>query len=250
MGRKAVEEKAAGAPEWIVTFSDMITLLLTFFVLLQSMAKVQVDQHKFETGQRALKTAFADAGISMANVSISDGAEFEHPKPEYPAEEGKDEPENRAIDSHTEMLRRILMDIERMAKITPSPIDGVNKTILPTSIHFQPEQDILSNEAITYLDYHCQQFESSLGNQESTVFVLGIATAEDSEKKQWMMSAKRAAAVAEFIRSKRPKDAQWHIYSWGAGPGGDWVGHDGLVGNETEIVIALMANSNPASKNN
>jgi flagellar motor protein MotB len=244
MGRRAAEEKAAGSPEWIVTFSDMITLLLTFFVLLQSMAKVQVDKHKFETGQAALKNTFADAGISGPGVEAHDGMEFDYPKPEYAAEEGQDEPENRAIDARTEMLRRIVMDIERMAKITPSPIDGVNKTILPTGIHFQPGQDALDDETNSYLNNFCQQIEITMADQEGTIFVLGIAAAEESEKKQWIMSAKRAAAVAEFIRSKRPKDAKWHLYSWGAGPGGDWVGQNGLVGNETEIVIAIMSNKN------
>ena len=33
-GKKPEEDDAAGAPEWMVTFSDCMTLLLTFFVLL------------------------------------------------------------------------------------------------------------------------------------------------------------------------------------------------------------------------
>ena len=36
--RKAEEEPQAGAPEWMITFSDCMTLLLTFFVLLLSFA--------------------------------------------------------------------------------------------------------------------------------------------------------------------------------------------------------------------
>jgi chemotaxis protein MotB len=35
-GKKPEEDDAAGAPEWMVTFSDCMTLLLTFFVLLLS----------------------------------------------------------------------------------------------------------------------------------------------------------------------------------------------------------------------
>ncbi|MGD9849505.1 MAG: flagellar motor protein MotB, partial [Desulfuromonas sp.] len=33
MARKQ-KKKSGGAPEWMVTYSDMVTLLLTFFVLL------------------------------------------------------------------------------------------------------------------------------------------------------------------------------------------------------------------------
>ncbi|MBU4393961.1 MAG: flagellar motor protein MotB, partial [Proteobacteria bacterium] len=38
-------ECEAGAPAWMVTFADMVTLLLTFFVLLVSMASM--DRVKF-----------------------------------------------------------------------------------------------------------------------------------------------------------------------------------------------------------
>ena len=38
------EEEQAGIPEWVVTFGDMMTLLLTFFVLLFSMSELKQDQ--------------------------------------------------------------------------------------------------------------------------------------------------------------------------------------------------------------
>lgn len=44
-----------GAPAWLVTFSDLVTLLLTFFVLLQSMSVV--DKVNFSSAASSLKTA-------------------------------------------------------------------------------------------------------------------------------------------------------------------------------------------------
>jgi len=38
--KKHVEEAPAGAPEWIVTFSDMVSLLVTFFVMLMSFSTI------------------------------------------------------------------------------------------------------------------------------------------------------------------------------------------------------------------
>ncbi len=58
MGRgskKAKPDEAPGAPEWIVTFSDCMTLLLTFFVLLLSFSSF--DDNVF----RKLKMSFMEA---------------------------------------------------------------------------------------------------------------------------------------------------------------------------------------------
>ena len=47
---------AAGAPAWMVTFSDMVTLLLTFFVLMLSMANM--DKMKFNDAAGSIRDAF------------------------------------------------------------------------------------------------------------------------------------------------------------------------------------------------
>lgn len=52
----------AGAPMWMVTFSDMVTLLLTFFVLLLSMANMDVV--KFQQASDSLAGAFGVLGSS------------------------------------------------------------------------------------------------------------------------------------------------------------------------------------------
>ncbi len=46
MARKKKEESAPGAPLWLVTYGDMVTLVLTFFVLLFSFSSIDVQ--KFE----------------------------------------------------------------------------------------------------------------------------------------------------------------------------------------------------------
>jgi chemotaxis protein MotB len=62
MGRIRVFRKnkmkngAPGAPAWMTTYSDMVTLLLTFFVLLLSMA--EIDKLKFDEAVVSLRGAF------------------------------------------------------------------------------------------------------------------------------------------------------------------------------------------------
>lgn len=54
------DEPSEGAPEWMTTYSDMVTLLLCFFVLLFSMANV--DSEKFQQVSTSLSTAFMGSG--------------------------------------------------------------------------------------------------------------------------------------------------------------------------------------------
>ncbi|MBU0665450.1 MAG: flagellar motor protein MotB [Proteobacteria bacterium] len=59
-------EGGGGAPEWMVTYSDMVTLLLTFFILLVSMASM--DRVKFSAASASLKSAFGTgAGSASQN---------------------------------------------------------------------------------------------------------------------------------------------------------------------------------------
>ncbi len=50
-GGLAEEQKCAeGAPDWVVTFGDMMSLLLTFFILLLSFAQMEVQKYKLFSG--------------------------------------------------------------------------------------------------------------------------------------------------------------------------------------------------------
>jgi chemotaxis protein MotB len=49
MGKKSCPECKAGAPEWMVTYGDMMTLLLCFFVLLFSMSSMEKAKFDYVT---------------------------------------------------------------------------------------------------------------------------------------------------------------------------------------------------------
>ena len=80
---------AAGAPAWIVTFADLATLLLTFFILLLSFAEMDIDKYKAMAS--SLSVAFgsgnliADSGGSMP-IKISEENSSLDPEKLLPAE--------------------------------------------------------------------------------------------------------------------------------------------------------------------
>ncbi len=62
MARKRKKDAPpAGAPEWMVTYGDMVTLLLTFFVMLLAMSEVKKDS-RFIDFMQAIKEAFGYIG--------------------------------------------------------------------------------------------------------------------------------------------------------------------------------------------
>lgn len=66
---KRPEEPKKGSPEWMTTFSDLMNLLLCFFVLLFSMSSV--DAQKFELVVASLQSSFSI--LPSGGASIGDG---------------------------------------------------------------------------------------------------------------------------------------------------------------------------------
>lgn len=61
-----VEECVAGAPKWMATFSDLVTLLLTFFVLLYAMSKT--DESRFMSVAGSIRKAFAGNAMKIGET--------------------------------------------------------------------------------------------------------------------------------------------------------------------------------------
>lgn len=65
----AEEEEAMGIPEWVVTFGDMMSLLLTFFIMLVSLSEIKQEE-KYQALVESMKNQF---GHSKANTSLIPG---------------------------------------------------------------------------------------------------------------------------------------------------------------------------------
>jgi chemotaxis protein MotB len=71
VARKKVEEKHANSERWLLTYSDMITLLLVFFIVLYSMSKSDVA--KFKEMASALSRAFNSPVLQGADTTSVNG---------------------------------------------------------------------------------------------------------------------------------------------------------------------------------
>jgi len=59
--KKRKKKQSGGVPEWVVTFGDMMTLLLCFFILLQMFSELKRD-HEYQRVITAIKEAFGYSG--------------------------------------------------------------------------------------------------------------------------------------------------------------------------------------------
>ncbi|GEL08062.1 flagellar motor protein MotS [Salisediminibacterium halotolerans] len=93
--RRPQDETKKGAPKWMVTFSDLMTLILVFFILLFSMSVV--DANKFQ----AIAESFQDRAVFDDFPSI---VPFENPAEERNERNEPHEPDETDIEQDTDEL--------------------------------------------------------------------------------------------------------------------------------------------------
>lgn len=64
------DDEEMGIPEWVVTFGDMMSLLLTFFIMLVSMSEIKQEE-KFQAMVESMRKRFGHE-LSMASVTPGD----------------------------------------------------------------------------------------------------------------------------------------------------------------------------------
>jgi chemotaxis protein MotB len=76
---KKSSKKGGGAPSWMVTFGDMMSLLLTFFVLLFTYSTMDAEKYKALAG--SLKNAFGSSIVDQLSGMIEVGGIASRDKP-------------------------------------------------------------------------------------------------------------------------------------------------------------------------
>ena len=114
--QKKQPEPPKGSPAWMATFSDMVTLLMCFFILLLAMSTI--DPAKFNAAATSFQTAFGGVLESFPNVLIT--------KDVYIPRMGGDQQNKRmAIDAANKVrsvVKKENMDEAIKVKVTESGI--------------------------------------------------------------------------------------------------------------------------------
>ncbi len=190
MGKKFVEEVPAGAPEWIVTFSDMVSLLVTFFVMLMSFSSMD------DNDTMVIRQAFANSAggvlLNLNGPSLVDTPPMDHMTAVHPLR-GSSTPHTRdseqLLDNLLEMGQgkqddHVELDLSKMQ-------DGL-VIVFHERANFAPNESALN----TYLEKDLRELASVLRHYPFWVVVEGHTDNAFEPSDRYSMAEELALARA------------------------------------------------------
>ncbi|MDQ0272143.1 flagellar motor protein MotS [Cytobacillus purgationiresistens] len=189
--RKRPSNDKKGAPIWMVTYSDLVTLILVFFILLFSMS--QIDMIKF----KALSESFSDNPIFDSNPSII-------PLDEPTDAEKKNE--NESNDNQKHSLESLLSEVQGFLEANGmEDVIVANKTergvvlVLQEQVLFDTGEANLIEGSFSFLD----KLGEMLAGMANLIKVEGhtdnrpISTVRYPSN--WELSAARSSSVIRYL---------------------------------------------------
>lgn len=220
MARKRQAEGKKGSPEWMTTFSDLMNLLLTFFVLLFSMSSVDVE--KFELVVASLQSSFSilpsggasigdgmmvSSGVSqlpMLDVYFNQMANTQEDTEDEDEKDLKEEYQENALAESEEMAEHIEKLAEQYGIQDQVEIDfnaeyvliNLNGTLLFDS--GKSELKAEANPLIEKIGRILQSYNKNMIEVEGHTDNVPISTAKYKDNN--VLSMFRALTVADFLR--------------------------------------------------
>lgn len=216
-----------GLPGWMATFSDLVTLLLTFFVLLLSFAKTE--SAKYEAALGSIRNAFGGNVLKHGEViqkgkSPDDSPtmlESQQPIKPFPIDfltmEGiLDKHEiNRESDETLSQIKKDLSDFNLADNVEVHEMAEGIKVLIKDKIFFEKGSVTPTKIPIEVFD----KIINMLSDNDWTLYVIGHASRGEVSKEEgnidaFMLSAQRAAAVARSMvkRGVRPDKVTTTFY--------------------------------------
>ena len=224
----AKEERGAG---WIITFADLMSLLLTFFILLLSFSKMDVA--KYEAMDTALSAAFGTSAIIGENSKGGDIIFADQPPlPQAPPEpseleqefEDFDAPAIELLEEPKEALPEAQQIDPNIDKLTEYLVEALESEILSNSLSVSYDQDkvvVRFSEASTFTSGSeslkedmfpiLEKIENVLADCQGDIVVEGytdnLPVSSGRYRSNWDLSAARAVSVVHQLIFNNKIDA-------------------------------------------
>jgi len=187
--RKKAAEEGGGLPLWMATFSDMVTLLLTFFVLLLSMANFD-DPTKVEAVLTSIKSALGvngyDSELLASHIEeLYTTTEVKRTETVTPTEARL----RQAFEKHVsdDLIRMVSNEQEIRVRLDDRVL------FEPGSTELHPAAYALVSDVAAIAAEH-----------DVEVRVEGHTDSSGTELENWRVSSERALAVVTALRERGP----------------------------------------------
>ena len=186
--KKKEESKSGGAPEWMVTYSDMVTLLLTFFVMLLAMASFE-SPGRVDKVIESLRRAFGVGGYSPSpeKVQKNPAANTSETK------STKDQVKPIVTELREILSKKISDDLVKMTKTRTEVRVMLDPRILfaPGSTELHPSSyGLVANLA------------NAIKDKDVNLYVEGHTDSTGDSTRNWEISALRAVSVVEALEER------------------------------------------------
>ncbi|MCB9385140.1 MAG: OmpA family protein [Bryobacterales bacterium] len=196
------EQKSGGAPAWMCTFADLMSLLLTFFVLLLSMSSTEAA--KFRAMAGSLRDAFGmRSDLALSPTSMSDEI-----LPNDDARQGDPQPEPEADEFEQELRESLEAAGLDMENVT---LEGDKDTVvlrLDSDVLFASGDAALKPEAYPAID----AIAAYLSTTNYTLDVVGhtdsVPIATSLYPSNWELSAARAGQAVRRLTEQHVDPAR------------------------------------------
>lgn len=233
--KKPEPDGPPGVPAWMATFSDLVTLLLTFFVMLMAMASFD-DSSQLDTALESIRDALGEMGFGDGLVSMVVGENLSD------QQRKADLVKPQEIKDRTQLEADLSPTIVKIAK-TPTEV----RLTLDEPGYFDRGQSTLRPAARRRV----RALGLALAGEPVGIRVEGHTDTDGDENSNWELSALRAVSVLDVLNRDAgiPRE---RLQARGYGPSQPRVVRPVdqalnrrieivLIGNDAETTAALEA---------
>jgi chemotaxis protein MotB len=185
------DDGGSSVPEWVVTFGDMMSLLLTFFIMLVSMSELKVE-HRVQALLESIRESF---GYTTGQAGAP-GKSFQSAKPSFLPMAGRPgKPDENKGGNQDQAPDGPHVTVLRFREGTVHTIGGL--------VYFEPFQAEVRDEDKPNLDLIAAALAGKRNKVEIRGHTARVPLPPDClYKTKWELSAARATAVMNYLVEK------------------------------------------------
>ena len=200
MRRKNRGGDGGGGNEWMNTYADMVTLLLTFFAVLLSISTV--NEEKFNEFISSFSNLPPERIEEIIDKSLANAANGEEPTAEEVAE---------AIDELYQLLKGYVNKNGMDEEISLEKSDDTLYIRFDSSIFFEPDKSIMlpgGYDTMSFMGDGLKQYEDKIKLIAICGHTASVGDIPDYPVSDWDLSAARSAAVGKYLDEEKKIDSK------------------------------------------